>query len=279
MGKKKSSRRKAQKTIADQVDRHRLYEYSVQSPDSEIAFVRKQFKRLTGRLPKVLREDFCGTAGVCCAWVRKNKEHKAIGVDIDRDVLRWSRENNISRLKPGHQARIRLLNKDVLKVRTEPVDVVSAMNFSYWLFMERDTLKRYFRSVRRSLASDGVFFLDAFGGYDAFRELEEEREVEVNDTSFTYIWDQASFNPIDNRMQCYIHFSFEDDSRLDRAFSYRWRLWTLPELRELLEETGFRDVTFYWQGFDKDGEADGRFRKVTRAEADAGWICYITARK
>ncbi|PVV26796.1 MAG: SAM-dependent methyltransferase, partial [gamma proteobacterium symbiont of Ctena orbiculata] len=48
---------------------------------------------------------------------------------------------------------------------------------------------------------------------------------------------------------------------------------------ELLNETGFSKVTFYWQGFDKDGEPDGVFEPVTEAEADAGWICYITAEK
>jgi len=53
----------------------------------------------------------------------------------------------------------------------------------------------------------------------------------------------------------------------------------LPELRELLDEVGFARVTVYWQGFDRDGEPSGRFRPVTKGEADAGWIVYITAEK
>jgi len=32
---------------------------------------------------------------------------------------------------------------------------------------------------------------------------------------------------------------------LDRAFSYYWRMWTLPELQELLQEAGFVKVTVY----------------------------------
>ena len=140
-------------------------------------------------------------------------------------------------------------------------------------------MRRYFRSVRRSLAPDGMFFLDAFGGYDAFRDLQEEREIGDGGRGFTYVWDQAEFNPIDNRMRCHIHFAFPDGSRMDSAFSYEWRLWTLPEIEDLLEECGFRNVTAYWQGFDEKGEADGRFRPAVKADADAGWICYLTAEK
>jgi hypothetical protein len=66
---------------------------------------------------------------------------------------------------------------------------------------------------------------------------------------------------------------------MERAFSYDWRLWTLAEIRELLEEAGFSRVTFYWQGFDEDGEGDGDFQPVDEGDADAGWICYITAEK
>ena len=80
-------------------------------------------------------------------------------------------------------------------------------------------------------------------------------------------------------MTCHIHFEFQDGSRLEKAFSYTWRLWTLPEIRELLEETGFRQVTVYWQGYDDDGEPDGVFVPVGEGEADAGWICYLTAEK
>ncbi|MES9981732.1 MAG: hypothetical protein ABW115_14540 [Candidatus Thiodiazotropha sp. 6PLUC6] len=63
------------------------------------------------------------------------------------------------------------------------------------------------------------------------------------------------------------------------TLSYDWRLWSLPEVRELLEEVGFKKITFYWQGFDDDGEADGIFVPVEEGEADAGWICYISAEK
>ncbi|MCU7809511.1 MAG: class I SAM-dependent methyltransferase, partial [Candidatus Thiodiazotropha sp. (ex Semelilucina semeliformis)] len=166
-----------------------------------------------------------------------------------------------------------------LTVKTEPIEVISAMNFSYWLFKERKQLKRYFKRVHSQLADDGILFMDAYGGYESYKDIEEERDIEDGDTTFTYTWEQEKYEPISGNLICHIHFDFEDGSRMERAFSYDWRLWSLPEIRELLDETGFSKVAFYWQGFDDDGEPDGEFVPVTEGDADAGWICYITAEK
>jgi SAM-dependent methyltransferase len=279
MAKKHPRRNANRRPLAERADRHRLYELSVQSPESEVDFVSRWFRKHTGRRARLLREDFCGTAAVCCEWVRRHRDNEAVGVDLDPQALDWARVHHVAELKSGQRSRLTLLQDDVLKVTAQGMDIVLAMNFSYWLFRERRTLRRYFSRVHKALAPDGIFFLDAFGGYDAFRELQEEREIDDGDRGFTYVWDQAEFNPVDNRMRCHIHFAFPDGSRIDRAFSYEWRLWTLPEIRDLLEECGFRNITAYWQGFDENGEADGRFRPAVKADADAGWICYLTAEK
>ncbi len=268
---------KGKKTLAQQADRHHLYELSVQYAASEIEFVDDTYKKLRGRHATLLREDFCGTANVCCEWVWQRKSNRAIGVDIDAEVLGWGRDNRVSKLSSGQKKRLQLLENNVLKAKTESPDVISAMNFSYWLFKQRKQLKSYFSKVREALIDDGVFFMDAYGGYDAFREIEEEREID--DGAFTYIWEQEKYEPISGSLICHIHFIFPDGSKLKRAFSYDWRLWTLPEIRELLEEVGFRNITFYWQGWDQDGEPDGIFEPADEGEADAGWICYITAEK
>jgi SAM-dependent methyltransferase len=268
-------------TIADYADRHELYELSVQNAESEIDFVDKTYKKITGRKATILREDFCGTANVCCEWVDRRKNNLAIGVDLDTEVLEWSKKHKVGKLPKKQRERISLIEANVLEVKTQPVDIISAMNFSYWLLKEPLLLKSYFKSVYQSLADEGIFFLDAYGGYDAFREIEEDRDVEGDEYNFIYTWEQENFDPITNELQCSIHFTFEDGSSLQRAFYYEWRLWTLPEIKQLLTEAGFRKVTFYWQGFDEDGEEDGDFRPVSAGEvdADAGWICYITAEK
>lgn len=265
--------------MAKSADRHHLYELSVQCAEAEIDFVDDTYKKIQGRRAKRLREDFCGTANVCCEWVRRRKSNHAIGIDLDKEVLDWGRDNQLQRLKSSQQKRIRLIEDNVLSAETEPMQIISAMNFSYWLFKERTALKNYFQRVHGQLAEDGILFMDAYGGYDSYKEIEEEREIEDGDTLFTYIWEQEKYDPISGNLICHIHFEFEDGSRMERAFSYDWRLWSLPEIHELLNEVGFSKVTFYWQGFDEDGEPDGVFLPVREGEADAGWICYITAEK
>ncbi|MCP4287127.1 MAG: class I SAM-dependent methyltransferase [Gammaproteobacteria bacterium] len=277
-GNKKSAKKLKKQNLAAQADRHLLYELSVQYAASEIEFVDDTFKSLRGHRAKLLREDFCGTANVCCEWVQKRKGNLAIGVDIDQTVLQWGEDKNLSKLTASQRERIDLRCENVLEACTDAPDIVSAMNFSYWLFKQRKQLKSYFRQVRKSLADGGILFLDAYGGYDSFKEIVEEREIE-EEGGFTYIWEQKKYEPVSGTLICHIHFDFPDDSRLERAFSYDWRLWTLPEIRELLSEAGFRKITVYWQGWDKDGEADGNFKPVTEGEADAGWICYISAEK
>ncbi len=264
---------------AAQADPHELYELSVQCAEAEIDFVDATWKTLRERPARLLREDFCGSALVCAEWIARHKRRHAIGVDLDPDVLAWGRERHLNPLPAGARRRIELRNADVLTVKTPPADIILAMNFSYWLFKQRHTLKRYFQRVHAALRADGIFFLDAYGGYDAFREIVEEREIAAPSGDFTYIWEQASYNPIDASLVCHIHFAFADGSRLERAFSYAWRLWTLAEIRELLIEAGFRKTTVYWQGFDENGEADGVFVPAESGDADAGWICYLGAEK
>ena len=238
----------------------------------------RTFRFLRGRSARWLREDFCGTAAICCAWVRRRKGNMAIGVDLDPEVLEWARSHNLAALTEQQRKRVQLLEQDVLEASTRPLDLVLAMNFSYWLLSGRSALRSYFERVRAALAPDGVFFLDAYGGYDAFRTITEERTIDDPELGrFTYLWEQALYDPISGRLVCHIHFELDDGSRLERAFSYDWRLWTLPEIRELLAEAGFSRVLVYWQGWDAQGHPDGRFVPVESGEADAGWIAYLTA--
>jgi hypothetical protein len=94
---------------------------------------------------------------------------------------------------------------------------------------------------------------------------------------FTYIWDQSEFDPITHRVKNHIHFHFRDGSRLERAFTYDWRYWTLPELRELLLEAGYREVRVYWDTSEDDEYESYRARG--RAQNRPGWLAYLVARR
>jgi len=264
---------------AELSDRHLLYQHSVQDVEAEIDFVEQTWSELRRRPARLLREDFCGTANTSCEWVRRSEYNHAVGVDLDPDVLEWGRIHNLAKLTADQSARVQLMQENVLHARPGLVDIILAMNFSYYLFRQRDDLREYFQNALDGLVSDGILFLDAYGGYEAPMVLTEPRECRTGDGQvFTYIWDQASFNPIDSCMTCHIHFTFADGSRSDKAFSYHWRLWTLPEIREILYEAGFAKVDIYWEGTDQQSkEGNGIYMPSETGDADPGWVCYIVA--
>jgi cyclopropane fatty-acyl-phospholipid synthase-like methyltransferase len=272
--KKSKNKKPAGPTMADLADRHVYYEDSVQNVEAEIDFVDATYKKLRKRNASSLREDFCGTTNTSCEWIRRRSSNTAISVDLDEEVLEWGRKNKIAKLKPEQVKRLTVLNDNVITVKTDPVDIVLAMNFSYWLLLERKVTIDYFKSVYKALKDDGIFFLDAYGGYEAFQELKEKTKYD----KFTYIWDQSRYNPINGIAKNHIHFKFKDGSKMMNAFSYEWRVWTMPEIINMLEEAGFKP-TVYWEQADEDGEGNGVFIPETEGDADAGWIAYVVAEK
>jgi SAM-dependent methyltransferase len=261
--------------MAERADIHELYEQAVQAVDVEVEFLQETFRALKGREAISFREDFCGTASACCEWVRSAANRHAVGVDIDPSVLEWGRKNRVARLPERDRARVKLLNSDVMTVETEPVDLVAALNFSYWIFTTREKMRQYFSRAYDALKPDGVLFLDAFGGSEAYDIQKEKTKHE----GFTYIWEHAKFEPVTGRLVCHIHFKFPDGSKIKKAFTYDWRLWTLPELRELLQEAGFSKINAYWEGEDEDGEGDGEYKLHPTGEPDPAWVAYLVAEK
>lgn len=257
-----------QALTAKTADRHDLYQRSVQSADFEIDFFHRVFKKQRGRTAFTLREDFCGTALLSAAWVASHSERQAVGVDIDPKVLAWGKKHNIAPLN-GAGARVSLVQQDVREVGQARFDIVNAMNFSYWIFRTRDELRHYFSCAHQSLVDDGVFFLDLYGGWDAQQPMPAPRKIRGG---FTYVWDQASFDPITHEVVNHIHFEFKDGSKIRKAFTYEWRFWSLPEIKELLLEAGFKDVIIHWEKNDK-------YKPASRAENQPGWLAFLAALK
>ena len=268
--------RRKKRTLAQKADRHELYEQAVQAPDVDAEFARDAYRKQFDRSATRLREDFCGTAAIACEWVKLDAENRAWGVDLDAGTLRWGREHNREPLKKGQRKRVQLIEGDVRTVDTPPVDIVMAQNFSYFLFEDRATLVSYFRAARERLDEKGLLILDCYGGPEAVRESIEETEYD----DFTYCWDQDAFDPITRRARCFIHFEFPDGSRMERAFTYEWRMWTIPELREALTDAGFAATSVWWEGTDPEsGDGDGVYEPRESAEADEAWVAYIVAVK
>jgi len=268
---KKKPSKKTSKFSAKTADKHDLYQRSVQDAETEVYFINRAYKATHKRSPLTLREDFCGTALLCAEWVRSMPERRAVGIDIDKKVLAWGTEKNIAPL--GDKAsRVKLLQQDVREPSPGKHDVVCAFNFSYWIFKTRDEMRAYFKGVRKGLAKGGMFMLDAYGGWESHETMLEPRLIKGG---FTYIWDQDKFDPITHNVLNHIHFEFADGTKMEKAFSYDWRYWTLPELTELLKEAGYGDVRVFWDK-SKDEDYDD-YRPATRAENQPGWLAYIVA--
>ena len=176
----------------------------------------------------------------------------------------------------SERSRLELIHGDVLSTRTEPCDTVLAANFSYYIFKTRKDVIEYFKVVLDQLGEDGLFILDAYGGSDSFLEMTEDRDLD----GFTYVWDQNYYNPINGDVVNHIHFKFPDGTKIKKAFTYEWRLWTIPEITELLIEAGFSSTAVYWEGTEEDtGEGDGEWAATDRGEACEGWIAYLVGIK
>jgi SAM-dependent methyltransferase len=264
--------------------KHYLYSASVQCPDADIRFCQRVYRRKRGRPFHKLREDFCGTALLACAWARRDVRHEAWGVDLDRATLEWGRAHWVPQIGKA-ASRLHLERRNVLDSRKSGADVVAALNFSYSVFKTRAALLRYFQSVRRSLAPGGVFVLDIWGGTETMGTILERRRVPAETAfdgtrvpAFTYIWEQAAFNPVDHHILCHIHFHLRGGKVLRKAFTYDWRLWTLPELQELLAEAGFGSSEVYVEGWDDDeDEGNGIFLRRRRFDNDLSWVAYVVA--
>ncbi len=272
-GKKRTPTGRAGKkrTRAQRADKHVCYERAVQAPEADVDFINRSFRRLRARAPRVLREDFCGTAALCAKWVSHHRENRAYGIDLDEKTLNWGIQTHLVPLGK-RAAGVTLIRQDVRAPVNFKADAIVAFNFSYCVFKDRATLRGYLESARKGLKPDGLLYMDIFGGPESMDLREERTEYD----GFTYVWDQDAFNPITYEIKCHIHFEFPDRSRMRRAFTYDWRLWQIPEIRDIALEAGFRDFLVYWEGIEHaTGEGNGVFRVSQKGDNAEAFVSYL----
>lgn len=261
---------KSQLTLEQKYD---FYEKSVQNAESEVSFMQDEFKRYYGHAPFTMREDFCGTGAISCNWVQQDKQCEAFGVDLDPEPIRMGKERHYSKLSPKEQKRMHYLEQNVLHAKAPKVDVICAFNFSYFIFKSRKDLLRYFKTVRKSLNKQGMFMLDIFGGPESQKLVTDTRKLK----GLTYYWECQHFNPLTHECTFAIHFKDGKGKKHDNVFTYHWRFWTLPELKDILMEAGFSRVHAYWEGDDGDGGGNGEFVPAEDGENCDAWVSYIAA--
>ncbi|XP_050215194.1 uncharacterized protein LOC126666231 isoform X2 [Mercurialis annua] len=278
-----------------------LYQQSVQSPKGDISYLHKFFLMYVGgRSPLHFQEDFCGTAFLSTEWLRSDPRRTAVGVDLDLEALNWCMENNINKVGADGYSRISLFHGNVLQpheaellsnkclkenVQLPARDIVCAFNYSCCCLHRRADLVLYFKHVLDSLSkSGGIFAMDLYGGSSSEGKLRLQRRF----PNFTYIWEQAEFNIIERKTRISLHFNLpKQQKKIRHAFSYTWRLWSLPEIRDCLEEAGFKSIHFWLREMPDSEEnrniegfgagRDIKYEEVETFEQVDSWNAYIVA--
>ena len=235
-----------------------LYELSVQCPPIEAAFLRA----LHRGDPRVLGEDFAGAAGVSRAWVRLDAGFEAVATDRDAAPLRVA-VRLLTERAPEATPRLTVRERDVLEVG-DRADVIAGLNFAACELHERKRLVTYFRHVLYRLNAGGVAVFDTYGGADAMAPGVSRQQIDVDGGVLVYLWEQVSADAATGRVRNAIHYEAplgDGDhhavgARLDEAFVYDWRLWSVPELRDAMRDAGFRSTEVhasYGGALDGDG--------------------------
>ncbi len=216
-----------------ELDAFALYEQTVQSPCALIPLLR----HIHGGNPRVLGEDFAGTAALSRAWVTEIESGAAIAIDHDERAL--SRAAGVPRVTT-----FRLDLRAPLPPMPAAPDVVFTGNFSIGELHTRVELVAYLRGALARLAAGGVFVCDTYGGESAYRVGAVERTHVASDGALIrYTWEQREADPTTARVVNALHFRVvrggDVVQELTDAFVYRWRLWSVPELRDALAEAGF----------------------------------------
>lgn len=164
-------------------------------------------------------------------------------------------------------------------------DIVCAFNYSCCCLHKRKELLSYFKHALDALSKKGgIFVMDLYGGTSSEHGLKLQRKF----SSFTYTWEQEEFDVIQRKTRISLHYQLHQPrKKIRNAFSYSWRLWSLPEVRDCLEEAGFREVHFWirempntehnkkTRGFGTS--RDDKYEEVSSFQQQDAWNAYVVA--
>ena len=277
---KRSKKRLSATRQQEEFSKFHIYEHAVQSPEWQANQMPYFHRRITGRTALRMREDFCGTGRISCEWAKKSKEHYAVGLDICEETLEYARTVNQAAIPPAAQKRVKFLNQNVLVPTKEKFDIVGAHNFSFFIFHERKDLLRYAKAAYQSLSKGGTFFLELPGGPGFIKAESESTMVAVPGVGkVKYTWEQHQYDPLRAINDYSIHFQLPNGTWMNDVFTYHWRLWGVRDVREILEEAGFKRSVVLWQLSDEEGEGTSEYRRLEAAEDCETWLAYVVGVK
>lgn len=229
-----------------------LYQRSVQNAKKESEFFRKTYRLIYNKVAEKFREDFCGTGLLSCEWVKGNVMNTAVGLDIDQETLDWGIENNVNNLCSGSD-RVKLLNQNVLDEFdiTQKFEIICSLNYSHFLLPQRKMILKYFTNMVKNLDQKGIFILDFYGGSHIYRD----HKYQHNKSSNFYEFSGNQMNIISNTSKCSLNYKIKKN-KYKPMFSFNFRIYSIIELREALEEVGLNKFKLYIKEINDDDEDD-----------------------
>ncbi|TPX30743.1 hypothetical protein SmJEL517_g05761 [Synchytrium microbalum] len=212
--------------MAATCNKHELYAQSVQAVDTEVVNLIAMRRQISSSLQTALslREDFCGTAVLCHAWCSSFISRVAYGIDNDPAVISYARTHTLNGDDASSRVQLTLGSvttpRHEFKTRIPRVDIIAGLNYGICYFYTRKELLLYLTRCRDGLRNGGA-----------------------------YIFEQSPINPMTNLVAMKLHFSFSDGSQLRNAFGYDFRIWTIPEVREAMNDAGFRNIHVWMAPF------------------------------
>lgn len=262
------------------ISKHRLYEMSVQSPNWQVEYLPQFCKWLTGKEPRSFREDFCGSGKIACEWVLRSKKNRALGLDLDQQVLDYAEETNRAALPKEAQKRVRFTKQNVLKSTREKFDWIGAFNFSYYVFHTRRELLQYAKAAFKSLEKKGTLFLEIAGGEGFLESGIEEYSIPVPGLGkVKQIWEKHQYDPITQVNDYSIHFQLPNGEWMNDAFQYHWRIWGIRDLREVLLDAGFKQTVVLWEKTNAKGDGTGELEVLEETGSHHSWVAYVVGIK
>lgn len=258
-----------------QPDKHDLYELCVQSP----AYLVPMLRAIHGGDPVMLGEDFAGTAALSYLWAESSRTARAVAVDLDESALMRRPDN----------PRVTRIVGDVRSAADSGEHACDALfvgNFSIGYLHTRAELVDYLRRARARLNTGGVFVCDTYGGESAFLTGHVHRDHFAPDgRRIRYTWEQRDANALTGMVTDVLHFQVDRagmvELEIPEAFVYRWRLWSVPELRDAMGEAGFGATEVYDKTPDATDEEGNAYMLPVSGDGDVedSFIVCVAARK
>ena len=268
------------KTRSKKFEKYLYYENSVQTPEDHVKIYDRMFLDIRKRKALSLREDFCGTFLISCEWAKSDEKRTALGLDLDPEPVEYGMKNGFKKTPAPVRNRVQVKLQDVCHETRQKFDVIGAANFSFNIFKTREQLKKYFIAAKNSLKPDGIFNLELAGGSGFTVTAREQKTYTVKGIGkYTYYWDQKFFDPINCHGLYSIHFKTPDGVMHRDCFVYDWRIWSIPELKEIMLECGFKDVAVYWESCDEDGEGTDEYVMTEKGDNAHSWIAFVVGIK